>query len=240
MVAAQNMVQKWMGTDNSTKGKNVENNTSHKAATTWLQLAVVTDFSGQMLTSNGHCYAGEVRSSQMNPGLNCTGQMADSMYGVVSASGLLMSMLWTACPMVALGLWYGQAKATDNEHNCILSMAIWMHWDTVTRSWGPLSCHSSAAITSCFSMIMHGPMSQGSVQNSWKQKMSQFFHDLYTHQTCHPLSMLGSLWINVYDSVSQFLPISSNFATAIEEEWDNIPQATINSLIKMCCTAWGK
>ena len=33
-----------------------------------------------------------------------------------------------------------------------------MHRDTVTRSWGPLSCHSFAAITSCFSMIMNGPM----------------------------------------------------------------------------------
>ena len=30
-----------------------------------------------------------------------------------------------------------------------------MHRDTVTRSWGPLSWHSSAAITSCFNMILH-------------------------------------------------------------------------------------
>ncbi len=29
--------------------------------------------------------------------------------------------------------------------------------------------------------------------------------------TCHPLSMFGMLWIGVYDSVFQFLPISSNF-----------------------------
>jgi hypothetical protein len=32
------------------------------------------------------------------------------------------------------------------------------------------------------------------------------------------------LWINMYDSMFQFLPISSSFdRTAIEEEWDNIP-----------------
>jgi hypothetical protein len=43
--------------------------------------------------------------------------------------------------------------------------------------------------------------------------------------------MFGMLWINVYDSVFQFLPISGNFAQRFEEEWDNIPQATINSLI---------
>ena len=58
--------------------------------------------------------------------------------------------------------------------------------------------------------------------------MSQFFLGPDT-QTCHPLSMFGMLWIDVYDSVNQLAPISSNF-TAIEE-WDNIPHATINSLI---------
>jgi hypothetical protein len=57
-------------------------------------------------------------------------------------------------------------------------------------------------------MIIHGPMLQGSVQNSWKLKMSQFFHGLHT-QTGHPLSMFGMLWIDVYDSVFQLPPISS-------------------------------
>ncbi len=46
-------------------------------------------------------------------------------------------------PMVAVGLWYGQAYVMDNEHRCILLMALWMHRDTVTRSWGTLLCHSS-------------------------------------------------------------------------------------------------
>jgi hypothetical protein len=39
--------------------------------------------------------------------------------------------------------------------------------------------------------------------------------------------MFGMLWIGVYDRVFQFLQL----CTAIDEEWDNIPQATINSLI---------
>ena len=56
------------------------------------------------------------------------------------------------------------------------------------------------------------PVSQGSVHNSWKLKMSQFIHSLYTHQTCHSLSMFGMLWIDVYDSMFQFMLISSNFA----------------------------
>ncbi len=50
-----------------------------------------------------------------------------------------------------------------------------------------------------------------SVHNSWKLKKSQFLHGQHTHRTCHPLSMFGMLWIGVYDSVFQFLPISSNF-----------------------------
>ena len=70
-----------------------------------------------------------------------------------------------------------------------------MHRDTVKRSRGPLSSHSSTTITSCFRRIMHGSMSQGSVHNSWKLKMSHFFHGLHTYQTCHPLSMFGMLWI---------------------------------------------
>jgi hypothetical protein len=80
------------------------------------------------------------------------------------------------------------------------------------RSWCPLLCHSSAAITSCFNMIIHGPMSQGSVHNSWKLQMSQFFHSLHTHHTCNQLSMFGMLFIYVYNTVFQFPPISCNFA----------------------------
>ncbi|KAL0199761.1 hypothetical protein M9458_002948, partial [Cirrhinus mrigala] len=45
----------------------------------------------------------------------------------------------------------------------------------------------------------------------------------------HPLSMFGMLWIGIYDSVFQFLPISSSFAHPLKRT--NIPQATINNLI---------
>ncbi len=121
------------------------------------------------------------------------------------------------------GLWYGQAYVMDNEHRCILLMAFWMHRYTVIRSWGPLLCHSSTTITSCCSMIMHSPMLQGSVHNSWKLKTSQFLHGQHTHWTCHPLSMFGMLWIGVYDSMFQFLPISSNFA---QHQTFHRPQST--------------
>ncbi len=77
-----------------------------------------------MLTFDGVWHFGDVFSSQMNPGIHCTGQMADSVYGVVWVSGLLKSTLWIEWPMVAVGLWYGQVYVMDNEHRCILLMAF--------------------------------------------------------------------------------------------------------------------
>ncbi len=73
------------------------------------------------------------------------------------------------------------------------------------------------------------PHVAGSVHNSWKMKTSQFLHGQHIHWTCHPLSMFGMLWIGVYYSVFQFLPISSNFAQPLKRS--NIPQTTINNLI---------
>ena len=84
-------------------------------------------------------------------------------------------------------------------------MAIWMLSDSVTRSQGPLSFHLSASITS-----------QGYVCNSCKLKISQFSHGLHIHQTCYPLSTFGILWIDMYDSAFQFLPIYSNFAQPLK------------------------
>ncbi len=49
---------------------------------------------------------------------------ADSVYGVVWVSGLLISTLWIEWPMVVVGLWYGQVHVMDNEHKCILLMAF--------------------------------------------------------------------------------------------------------------------
>ena len=79
-----------------------------------------------------------------------------------------------------------------------------------------------------FSMKMHSPMSQGSLYNSWKPAYSP---DIL------PIEY-------VWDALDrQVIPIPANIQqlrTAIEE-WDSIPQATINSLInyvkEMCRAA---
>ncbi len=81
--------------------------------------------------------------------LHGKGQMAVSVYGVVWVSGLLMSTLWIE--------WWGYGMGRRmlwTMNTCILLIAFWMHRDTVTRSWGPLLCHSSTTITSCCSMII--------------------------------------------------------------------------------------
>ncbi len=100
--------------------------------------------------------------------------------------------------------------------------------DTVMRSWGSLLCHPSTTITSYCSMIMQSPMLQGSVHNSWKLKTSQFLHGQHIHRTCHPLSRFGMLWIGVYDSVFQFLPISSTFTQPLKRSGPTFqrPQST--------------
>ncbi len=87
---------------------------------------------------------------------------------------------------------------------------------------------TNTTITSCCSMIMHGPMLQRCVHNSCKLKTTQFLHGQHTHRTCHPLSMFGMLWIGVYNSVFQFLPISSNFSQPLKRSGPTFhrPQST--------------
>ncbi len=212
---------------------------------TWLHFVIVTDLSGQMFTFDGVWHFGEVFSSRMNPDFHCTGQMTDSVYGIVWVSGLLMSMLWIEWPMVAVGLWYAQAYVMDNEHWCILLMAFWMHWDTVTRSWGPLLCHSSTTITSCCSMIMHGPMLQVSVYNSSKLKTSSCscMGSILTVYVTH-WAWLGCYWSAYMTACSS----SCQYPETSHSHWRGVAQHSTahnqqpDQLFakEMCCTAWGK
>ncbi len=159
-------------------------------------------------------------------------------------NSLLMSALWIEWPMVAVGLWYGQAYVMDNEHRCILLMEFLMHRDTVMRSWGPLLCHSSTTITSCCSMIMHGPMLQGSVHNSWKLKTSKFLHDQHTHRTCHHWACLGcsgSAYTTVCSSSCQYPATSHSHWRGVDQHPTDHNQQPNQLYVKeMCCTAWGK
>lgn len=75
-----------------------------------------------MFTFDGVWHFRDMFSSWMNPGFLCTGQMADSMYGVVWVSCLLMSALWIKWLVVVEGLCYGQGDVMDNNHRWHLLM----------------------------------------------------------------------------------------------------------------------
>ncbi len=193
---------------------------------TWLQFVVVTDLSGQMLTFDGVWHFGEVFSSRMNPGFHCKGRW-QTVYGIVWVSGLLMSTLWMSCPWWRWGYGMGSRMLWTTNTGAF----YWWHFECTEiprRDPEAHCCTIHPTITSCCSMIMHGPMLQGSVHNSWKLKTSQFLHGQHTHRTCHPLSMFGMLWIGVFDSVFQFLPISSNFAQPLKRSGptSHRPQST--------------
>ncbi len=200
--------------------------------------AVRRNLNGQMLTFDGVLHFGEVFSSQMNLGFHCTGQMADSVYGVMWVSSLLMSTLWIEWSMVAVGLWYGQAYVMDSEHWCILLMAFWMHRDTVTRSWGPLLCPSSTTITSCCIMIMHGPMLQGSVHNSWKLKswkhpsscMASILTGHVTHWAC--LGCSGSAYTTGCSSSWQYPATSHSHWRGVDQHYTGHKLITWSTQVK--------
>ncbi len=85
-------------------------------------------------------------------------------------------------------------------------------------------------ITSFCSMIMHSPMLQRSVHNSWKLKTSQFLHGQHSPDMSPIEHILDALDRRIRHRVPVPLNIQQ-LCTAIEEEWTNIPQATINNLI---------
>ena len=71
-------------------------------------------------------------------------------------------------------------------------------------------------------------MSQGSVHNSWNVPV------LPRPAYSPDMSPIERVWDDLDRRVRQRVPVPANIQqlrTAIEEEWDNIPQATINSLI---------
>ncbi len=189
---------------------------------TWLQFVIVTDSCGQMLTFDGVWLFGEVFSSQMNPGVHCTGQMAESGWTVCWCQRCGSSGPWWRWGYVWADVCYGQRTQVHFIEGILNAQT---YRDEILRPIVVPFIHDHHLM---FSMIMHGPMLQGSVHNSWKLKTSQFLHGQHTHRTCHPLSMFGMLWIGVYDSVFQSLTISCNFTQTLKrsEPTSHRPQST--------------
>ncbi len=144
----------------------------------------------------------------MNPGFHCTGQTADSVYDVNVVDRVAHGgggvMVWA-------GVCFGQRTQVHFIDGILNAQR---YRDEILRPTVVPFIHDHHL------MLQHDNvariMLQGSVHNSWKLKTSQFLHGQHTHRTSHPLSMFGMLWIGVYDSVFQFLPISSNFAQPLK------------------------
>ncbi len=133
--------------------------------------------------------------------------------------------------------WWGYGMGRHMLWTTNTGAFYWSHLECTNILWWDLKAHCCAihptTITSCCSIIMHGPMLQGSVHNSCKLKTSQFLHGQHTHPTCHPLSMFGMLWIGVYNSLFQFLPISSNIAQPLKRSRPTFHNL-INSMRRRC------
>ncbi len=158
-------------------------------------LHFVTDLSGQMLTFDGVWHFGKVFSSWMNPGFHCTGQMADSLYGVVWVSGLLMSMLWTLTSvahggdgvMVWAGVCYGQRTQVHFIDDILNAQR---YRDEILRP-----------IVVPFIHDHHLMLQNDYAQPHVARICTQFLEaeniprmaSILTAQTCYPLSMFGML-----------------------------------------------
>lgn len=59
----------------------------------WLQSDIATNLNRQRLTFGGVWYVEEMFSSWMNPGFYYSGQMADSVWGVILVTGLLITVV---------------------------------------------------------------------------------------------------------------------------------------------------
>ncbi len=89
---------------------------------------------------DGVWHFGEVFSSRMNPGFHCTGQMADSVYGVVWVSGLLMSTLWIERSMWRWG--YGMGRCMLRITNT--GAFYWWYFECTKIPWRDPETHCCA------------------------------------------------------------------------------------------------
>ena len=123
------------------------------------------------------------------------------------------------------------------KHNCILLMAIWLHRDNVTRSWGPLSCHSSATITS---YIMSGHVARICTQFPETENVPIFLACILTRHVTHwaCLGCSGSRCMTACFNSSRYPATSHSHRRGVGQH--STINSLINSMQRVCGTAWGK
>ncbi len=194
---------------------------------TWLQFVVVTDLSGQMLTFHGIWNFGEVFSSRMNPGFHCTGQMADSMFGIVWVSGLLMSTLWIKWPMVVMvwaGVCYGQRTQVHFIDGILNAQR---YHDEILRPIVVPFIHGHHL------MLQHDNARPHVARICTQFLETENITVLAWLANSPDMSPIEHVWDALDRRIRQRVPVPAKIQqlrTAVEE-WINSPQATINNLI---------
>ncbi len=163
----------------------------------------------------------------------------DSVYGVVWVSGLLMSALWIEWPMVEVGLWYGQAYVMDNKQVHFIDgiLNAQRYRDEILRP-----------IVEPFINDHHLMLQHDNARAHVARICTQFLEAenmvLAWPAYSPDISPIEHVWDALDQHTRLCVPVPANIQqlrTAIEEEWTNIPQTTINNLInyakEMCCTA---
>ncbi len=185
--------------------------------------------------------------TEINLGFHCTGQMADSVYGVCVGEWCADVNNMDRVDRVAHGgggvmAWTGICMDKRTQVHF-----LW-HFECTETPWRDLRSIVEPFIHDHHLMLQHdnhGPMLQGSVHNSWKLKTSQFLHGQHSHRTCHPLSTFGMLWISVYDSLCYS---SCQYPATSHSHWRGVDQNSTchnqqpDQLYAklMCCITWGK
>uniref|UniRef100_A0A673YZD5 TBC1 domain family member 22B n=1 Tax=Salmo trutta TaxID=8032 RepID=A0A673YZD5_SALTR len=134
--------------------------------------------------------------------------------------------------MVAVGLWYGAGVSYRQQtqlHFIDGNLNAQRHRDEILRSIVvPFIRHHHL-------MFQHDNAQShvSRICTQFLEAENVFLHGLHTHQTCHPLSMFGMLWIYMYNSMFQLLPISSNFTQPLKRSGRTFhrPQSTAGSTL---------